>query len=282
MSKAGISLLVLLAAAAGAWAQTSPDNMVFVAGGTFRNTKSPYHAKGVTLSGFSLGKYEVTQKEWREIMGANPSAFPGDALPVETVSWYDCVDYCNKRSLREGLKPYYTIDRDQRDPANENAEDDLKWTVTTNPGANGYRLPTEAEWEYAAGGGQLSKSYTYSGGDDADQVSWNWRNAGDAPLEGAWNWPAIEKNRSRTRPVGEKKANELGLYDMSGNVREWCWDWYGENNGADPIGAARGFARVWKGGGWVGAEFCGEPSFRAGFEANSRAHDHGFRVCRSE
>ncbi len=286
-----ILFLILFAVAASASA-TEPDNFVFIKGGTFKNTNSSYYGKSVTLSSFYIGKYEVTQKEWIEVMGSNPSHFKGDNLPVEMVSWYDCVEYCNRRSTKEGLKPYYHIDKNKKDPNNKkdpqftNDLDNMKWTVTINAGANGYRLPTEAEWEYAAGGGQKSKSYTYSGGgsNDLDKVAWYWRNSGDTYLTGFWDWSAIEQNHDKTKPVGLKKPNELGLYDMSGNVREWCWDWYGdlETNVTDPQGSSGGFARVWKGGGWIGADFCCKPSFRAGLAANGMGPDQGFRLCRGK
>lgn len=257
-----------------ACSQKMPDNFVFVKGGTFMNTGSGYYRKNITIPDFYIGRYEVTQKDWTEVMGSNPSTFKGDNLPVESVSWYDCVDYCNKRSEKAGLTPYYTIHRDKNDPNNTNELDDIKWTVTIDEGANGYRLPTEMEWEYAAGGGQVSKSYTYSGSNNVDNVAWYWKNSGDKNLEGAWSWPLLVKNNNKTKPVGSKEPNELGLYDMSGNVREWCWDSHTGNGTDDPPG------RIWRGGGWMGADFCCASSFRAHHQANGKGPDQGFRVCR--
>lgn len=276
-----IFLLIAIMFVVSACSQEKTDknnSLVFVKGGAFKNTKSNYYGKDVTLSDFYIGKYEVTQKEWVEVMGSNPSQFIGDNMPVEMVSWYDAVEYCNKRSIKEGLEPYYNIDKNKKDPNNQSDYDHIKWTVTTNAGANGYRLPTEAEWEYAAGGGQMSKSYTYSGSNNADEAAWNWRNAGDQYLSGDWNWPIIENNNSKTKAVGGKKPNELGLYDMSGNVREWCWNWYGD----DLDHSSGGSYRVVKGGGWVGDIHSIELSFRGKFEANGFGADQGFRVSRGE
>ena len=283
MNKLFIVLLMIAMIGVSASAQAGADNFVFVKGGTFKNIWSTnYCGKNINVPDFYIGKYEVTQKEWMEVMGSNPSKFKGDNLPVETVSWYDCVEYCNKRSTKEGLKPYYNIDKKNKDPNNQTVVDEIKWTVTSNSGANGYRLPTEAEWEYAAGGGQMSKSYIYSGGNHIDNVAWFWKNCGDTNLTGFWHWPTIEKNNDRTHSVGSKEANELGLYDMAGNVREWCWDWYGEleTGCAAPKGSSAETGRVWKGGGWIGGDFCCEPSFRGNYEASGKGPDQGLRVCR--
>lgn len=282
MKKPFIVFAAALMVGVGACSQKSADDFVFVQGGTFKNTKSNYHGKNVTLSDFYIARHEVTQKEWIEVMGSNPSTFKGDNLPVETVTWYDSIEYCNRRSLKEGLMPYYQIDKENKDPNNGNDADDIKWTVTVNAGANGYRLPTEAEWEYAASGGQLSKGYKYSGGNDLDKVGWFWENAGDTRLTGAWSWPRLQQNHDRTHPVGGKEPNELGLYDMSGNVREFCWDWYAdlESKATNLEGSPSGSLRVWKGGGWIGGDFTSEPTFRAGYEQFYRGPDQGFRVCR--
>jgi formylglycine-generating enzyme required for sulfatase activity len=207
--------------------------MVRVKGGTFimgspaseperSDDEGPQHR--VTVSPFYMGKYQVTQAEYKAVIGTNPSKFKGNNLPVEMVSWYDAVEYCNRLSLREGLSPAYTV----------NGTD-----VTWNRSADGYRLPTEAEWEYAAKGGDGSPgNYTYSGSNNPDDVAWYQNNSGE-----------------RTHEVGGKAPNGLGLYDMSGNVEEWCWDLYGNyssNEQTNPIGAVSGASRVIRGGSWDG------------------------------
>jgi formylglycine-generating enzyme required for sulfatase activity len=256
--------------------ETVPQNFVLVEGGSFVNTQSNLYGKEGMVPDFYLGKFEVTQKEWTDVMGNNPSQFKGDDLPVEMVSWYDCIEYCNKRSIMEGLMPFYGITKNKKDTVNKSEIDSIKWTITINLGANGYRLPTEGEWEYAAGGGQASKSYTYSGSNNLDEVGWYWRNSGDSTLTGAWIWSMLENNHCQTKPVGEKKPNELGLYDMSGNVREWCEDWY------EDFDVKKGVVRVQRGGGWMGAEYRCEASDRDNFEANGKGPDQGLRLCRSK
>jgi formylglycine-generating enzyme required for sulfatase activity len=208
------------------------ENMVLVEGGTFQMGSEhvettadarPIHT--VTVSSFYVGKYEVTQQEWYQIMNNNPSKNTGDDLPVELVSWLDAVKYCNKLSLSKGLEPCYTITGEQ---------------VSCDFTKNGFRLPTEAEWEYAARGGRKSEGFLYSGSDIAEEVAWYYN---------IWNKPQLPAGEEHS--VGKKAANELGIHDMSGNIWEWCWDTYGNYGGntlINPQGAFSGIYRVIRGG----------------------------------
>jgi formylglycine-generating enzyme required for sulfatase activity len=211
--------------------------MIFVEGGTFQmgsssgeSNEKPVHS--VTLSAFNIGKYEVTQAQWKAVMGNNPSNFTGcDDCPVVYVSWNDVQQYISKLNSQTGKN---------------------------------YRLPTEAEWEFSARGGKSSKGYTYSGSNDLNSVAWNTDNSG-----------------SKTHTVGGKQANELGIYDMSGNVWEWCSDWYGTYNSyseTNPTGASLGQYRVLRGGGWdYNADYC-RTADRGGYDPDYRDYAGGFRL----
>lgn len=269
-----ILAFIIMAAVSGC-TQKIPGTLTLVEGGRFMNSKSNYAEKNIIIRDFYLGKYEVTQEEWLTVMGSNPSTFKDNSLPVESVSWYDAIEYCNKKSLAEGLNPYYKIDKINKDPQNTNHIDTVKWTITINEGANGYRLPTEAEWEYAASGGQKSGGFSFSGSNDASGVAWYWKNSGNSALDGTWSWRTIEGNGNKPKNVGTKQPNELGLYDMSGNIREWCWDWHNEPS-------VQGSGRVWRGGGWFSGERAITVNYRGQFDANGIGSDTGLRVARSK
>ena len=194
---------------------------------------------------FSLMKTEVTQALYKKVMGENPSKFKGENRPVESVSWYDAVTFANKLSELEGLEKCYEINGT-----------DVQWT---NKDCKGWRLPTEAEWEYAARGGE---NYKYAGSNNVDEVAWY--------------------RESETHVVGQKKANGYGLYDMSGNVWEWVWDWYGEypsGSQTDPLGSPSGSYRVLRGGGWYG-KFV-RVSDRGGVNPATGNRNFGFRLGRT-
>ena len=218
--------------------------MVFVEGGTFMmgatseqesdafDWEKPAHR--VTLSDFYIGKYEVTQAQWGAVMGSNPSKFKGNDLPVERVSWEDCQAFIRKLNERTGLR---------------------------------FRLPTEAEWEYAARGGNQSRGYKYSGSDAIDKVAWY-----------------SGKSGKSTNSVGRKRANELGLYDMSGNVFEWCSDWYGDYSSSsqtNPTGPSSGDRRVYRGGCWLLNEWNCRVSDRLCGFSKYRDYNLGLRLVLS-
>jgi len=263
--------------------------MIYVPGGNFfmgdtiddgvgHPSQLPVHS--VTLSPFFIGKYEVTQAEYSQYMQPVYCWFSsyglGDNYPAYYVSWYAILKYCNLRSLAEGLNPCYTIGG-STDPANwgelPTHSNNATWDAAIcNWNANGYRLPTEAEWEYAARGATNNPDYLYSGSDDIDAVAWYDDN----------NSP------SGSKPVGTKAPNELGLYDMSGNVWEWCWDWYssyGSSSQNNPTGPASGSSRLFRGGHWYyGATYC-----RVAFRSHYYPYEIeflgfgslGFRLCRA-
>ena len=219
--------------------------MVKVEAGTFMmgatsEMKDPYNMEKpvhqVTLTNdYYMGKYEVTQALWEAVMGRNPSEYKGDNLPVEQVSWNDCQEFISKLNSLTGRK---------------------------------FRLPTEAEWEYAARGGKKSRGYQYSGNSNISDVAWYDGNSGSKP-----------------HPVGTKQANELGIYDMSGNVYEWCSDWYGSYSSSsqtNPTGADSGSGRVVRGGSWYDFAWDCRLSYRGSITPFYRGNDLGLRLALSE
>jgi len=218
----------------------SEIEMVFVEGGTFImgctdahycfNEELPAHQ--VTLSNFHISKHLVTQKLWTAVMGYNPSYFKGENLPVEQVSWYDAQNFINKLNEITGKN---------------------------------YRLPTEAQWEFAARGGNKSGGYEYSGSNDIGLVAWHEHNS----------------NRS-TQPVGTKAPNELGIYDMSGNVYEWVNDWFEEYTDSpqtDPQGPYSGTYKVARGGGWFSVTYACRTTFRIYGSFYTTENHLGFRLA---
>ena len=215
--------------------------MVWVDGGTFRmgatseqgsyvySDEKPVHS--VTLSGYYIGKTEVTQALWKAVMGSNPSYWKGDNLPVEQVSWVDCQEFIRKLNALNGQN---------------------------------FRLPTEAEWEFACRGGNNSRGYKYSGSNYIDNVAWYRDNSGD-----------------KTHPVATKSPNELGIYDMIGNVWEWCSDRYGKySSGAqtNPKGPYDGSPRVRRGGNWNDNAMGSRSSCRSFDSPGSRSNCLGLRL----
>ena len=197
-------------------------------------------AHDVTVSDFYLSRYELTFDEWDAYTKATGQPDVVDvnnagrgSNPVYNISWYDAIEYCNWRSVQEGLTPVYTIDKTKKDPNNHatDVQDPKKWIVTANWSANGYRLPTEAEWEFAAKGGLISKGYKYPGSNNVNDVAWyGGKKAASAILAGGavlanFTTGTVTK-KGDLRKVGSLKPNELGLYDMAGNVHEWVWDKY--------------------------------------------------------
>ena len=260
---------------------------VLIPAGTFQmgsekgfNSNKPAHEVTITKS-FYMGKYEVTQAEYEKYCSygsSSPSSVKGygEKYPAYYVSWYDALVYCNKRSMAEELTPCYSINSSTNPDAWGTVPtdcDDAWDAVKCDWNANGYRLPTEAEWEYAARAGDNTvDSLIYSGTSDVSEL-------------GDYAWYYDNSNKI-THEVGTKSPNAFGLYDMSGNVYEWCWNWVtevydeGTEGGNDPTGAASGAERVNRGGNWdYDSGYCGV-SYRGYNYPYSRDTLRGFRVVR--
>lgn len=229
--------------------------MIRVKGGTFTMGKNysfseerPAHS--VTVSTYYIGETEVTQELWQAVMGDNPSIFIGSKKPVNHVSWNDCQDFVTRLNSRLGQS---------------------------------FRMPTEAEWEFAARGGNNSRGYEYAGSDMPNDVAWYWNNSGDRYIDADYNtdFDLGTNNNLRVHDVKTKMANELGIYDMSGNVEEWCQDFYGyysNSNQTNPTGPTSGSARVFRGGSFgspasavtVTTRFGWDPSERSGGDTGLR------------
>jgi len=252
--------------------ETFTFNMVEVEGGTFTmglngklDMEKPAHE--VKLNSFLAAEYPVTQCLYEFVTGKNPSYFLGRRRPVERVSWYDAVEFCNRLSELAGLEAYYIINKDKKDQNNTNGKDDPKWLVEMNPSALGYRLPTEAEWEYAARGGvRWEDGFEYAGSNDLRKVGWYGENG-----------------HKESQPVGLKTPNQLGLYDISGNIYEWCWDWYdgdfyGSSPSKNPLGAEQGHSRVLRCGSWGNFRRSCRVADRSYYFPYLRNNYFGFRV----
>jgi len=224
------------------------NRMVDIEGGTFTMGDDETGRVQVTLSPFQMDKFPVTQALYEQVMNKNPSRFKGEDRPVEQVSWFDTVKFCNALSEQCGLTPAYKIDGEK---------------VERIPEADGYRLPTEAEWEYACRAGTTGERYG-----ELDEIAWYDENSG-----------------KETHGVGQKQANTFGLYDMLGNVLEWCYDWYGdypEGPVTDPVGSEDGSRRVLRGGSWL--DYAGDcrSAFRLSYVPGNRLDSFGFRFARGQ
>ncbi len=255
------------------------DNFVLLEGGSFimgspdseRQRGADEVSHEVTVSAFYADPFEVTQKDYEAVMGENPSFFLGEELPVENVTWYDAVEYCNRLSELRGLTPAYTIDRN---------------TVSWNRAADGYRLLTEAEWEYAARGG-TETIYSFGNQVHSDYANFE----GSYPYLIEENYVSrrnsevvTSENRGTTVAVDELPPNAFGLYNMHGNVAEWCFDYYGEydlNDSSDPAGAVNGCLRVNRGGSYNDFGKHLRSAYRSATNPIDADQNLGFRICRN-
>jgi len=279
------------------------EEMVFVEGGEFLmgctdeqggdcdDDEKP--VRKVFVNDFYMGKYEVTFEQYDAFCEATGRDKANDdegrgTRPVINVSWYDAIEYCNWLSEQEGLEPCYRIDKENKDPNNKSSLDDMKWTVECDFTKNGYRLPTEAEWEYAARGGRASEGHKGAGVSRVEEL-FLYGNYCDENCTWSWRDSLRNDGYQYTAPVGSFRPNELGLYDMSGNVWEWCWDWYGNpyisEKGVsiyrDAVGSIYGANRVLRGGSWNFNAAYLRVADRSSYWPFNRDNYVGFRLTRT-
>ncbi|MDE6832925.1 MAG: SUMF1/EgtB/PvdO family nonheme iron enzyme [Ruminococcus sp.] len=221
----------------------------------------------VTVGDFYISKTEISQKDYQEIMGTNPSDTKGDDLPVTNITWYDAIQYCNKLSQKEGFTPCYTVSGN---------------TVTWDRSADGYRLPTEAEWEYSA---RANTSTPFNFGDYVHNSDANCYNAYGYNNDASGNWVnGSDAYLRKTVSVNQYPANDYGLYNMHGNVAEWVWDWYSKYDSeisSNPTGSESGNAKVVRGGGWNDHPKHIRSAYRGAQPADVGLYGIGIRPVRS-
>lgn len=270
MKKIFLTTTAILSLGLSSFYSLMPTQMVKIEGGKFLmgSKDEDYTADTdeqkqheVNVGNFEISKFEVTVWDWKQYVKATKKKMPTapkwgwiDTNPMNNITWNEAITYCNWLSKKEGLTPAYKMNGP---------------LVVCNFDANGYRLPTEAEWEYAAKGGKLSKSFKYSGSNTLDEIAWHKANSNGTP-----------------HTVGTKLPNELGIYDMTGNVWEWCWDWYNKDyykieKNENPKGPEMGDKRTVRGGSWDSSPNFARPSNRISTYPSKTHEFYGFRLVKT-